>query len=169
MGCAGRGSGQGDGWGPAVYKVGLHSGQQIFIYILFEHKSYPDRLIAFQLLRYMVRIWEQNLKQNQKLLPVLPLVVYHGQPRWTVARNMAALFEAPAELANYVPEYQYWLCDLSQYPDEEIRGEIILRVSLLLLKYILRDDLKAHLRDILSLLGALSGQRTGLEYVETIL
>jgi len=62
-----------------LYKVALHSGQETYIYVLFEHKSYPEPLIAFQLLKYMVRIWEQALKQEEALLPVLPLVVYHGR------------------------------------------------------------------------------------------
>jgi hypothetical protein len=28
-----------------------------------EHKSYPDRRTVFQLLRYMVRIWERELER----------------------------------------------------------------------------------------------------------
>jgi predicted transposase/invertase (TIGR01784 family) len=41
-----------------LYQAPLRDGEQANVYILFEHKSYPDRLVAFQLLRYMVRIWE---------------------------------------------------------------------------------------------------------------
>ncbi len=29
-----------------LYKVALHSGQEMFIYLLFEYKSYPDPEIA---------------------------------------------------------------------------------------------------------------------------
>src|SRR3712207_4547968 len=42
-----------------LYKVTLHECTETHIYVLFEHKSYPERLVAFQLLRYMVRIWAQ--------------------------------------------------------------------------------------------------------------
>ena len=38
-----------------------------------------------------------------------------------------------------------------------------------MLKYILRDDLRLHLGEILGLLKALSDKETGLEYLETIL
>lgn len=55
-----------------LYKVTLHEGAETHIYVLFEHKSYPERTVAFQLLCYMVRIWEQALKQKQKLLPIYP-------------------------------------------------------------------------------------------------
>ncbi len=152
-----------------LYKIARRDGGETYIYVLFEHKSYPDPFIAFQLLRYMVRIWEQSLKQNQKLLPVLPIVMYHGQAKWHVSLNFAALFDLPEEMKPFVPDYQYWLCDLTQYSDEEIKGEVTLRVALLLLKYILSDELKQRLGQILALLQTLSEQKTGLQYLETIL
>ena len=108
---------------------------------MFEHKSYPDPLIALQLLRYMVRIWEQSLKQQQSLLPIVPLVFYHGPQKWQVALDFVALFDLPEVMKPYVPNYRYWLYDLSQYSDEQIRGGIILQVSLRLLKYIREDDI----------------------------
>jgi predicted transposase/invertase (TIGR01784 family) len=152
-----------------LYKVTLYEGPEIHIYVLFEHKSYPDRLIAFQLLRYMVRIWEQALKQKQKLLPILPLVIYHGRSRWTIPTDFTALMELPEALKPYVPAYQYWIFDLTQYDDEEIQGEITLRVTLLLLKYIFRKDLGDRIGEILDFLRALSEPQTVLEYLETIL
>ena len=38
-----------------LYKVEIKD-QPAWIYLLFEHKSYPDSIVAFQLLRYMVKI-----------------------------------------------------------------------------------------------------------------
>jgi predicted transposase/invertase (TIGR01784 family) len=153
-----------------LYQVTLHrGGSPAYVYVLFEHKSYPDPLVAFQLLRYMVRIWERDREQKTKLAPIMPVVLYHGEARWKVAPNLQAIFQAPAELAPYLPDYRYWLCDLSQYSDEQIKGEMILQVGLLTLKYILRDDLREHLVDILSLFRHLSRQDTGLEYLETVL
>ena len=156
-----------------LYKVAWRSGSGTYIYVLFEHKSYPDPLIAFQLLRYMVRIWEQALKQEQALLPILPLVMYHGQQMWTVAQEFVALFELPEELKPYTPHYRYWLCDLSQYSDDDIKTRIedavILQVGLLLLKYIWQDDVRDRLKEMLGLLHKLGQQQTGLEYIRTIL
>ena len=51
--------------------------QPLQVYLLFEHKSYTDSLIAFQLLTYLVKIWGQYRKQHPeaRTLPVvLPLV-----------------------------------------------------------------------------------------------
>jgi len=58
--------------------------------VLFEHKSGPEGLTAFQLLRYMVRIWEDFVKGHPgaKLLPaIVPVVVHHGEGGWTAARD----------------------------------------------------------------------------------
>jgi predicted transposase/invertase (TIGR01784 family) len=134
-----------------LYKVGLQDQGQTLIYVLFEHKSFPERYVALQLLGYMVRIWEQALHQNQPLLPILPLVFYHGRYRWTIAENFRALFKTPVALEPYLPEYNYLLYDLSRYKDEELQGAEILRAQLLLLKYIFRRELKERLPDILAL------------------
>jgi predicted transposase/invertase (TIGR01784 family) len=152
-----------------LYEVNLHTGGGAYIYILFEHKSYPERHIAFHLLRYMVQIWEQSLKERQGFAPIVPVVIYHGQARWRVSPHFGGLFDAPEALASFVPDYYYWLCDLSRYSDEEIRGEVILRVGLLLLKYVFRDEMRDRYREILALLQGLSDSRTALAYLETVL
>jgi predicted transposase/invertase (TIGR01784 family) len=57
------------------------------VYLLLEHKSQSDPMTCFQMLRYIVRIWEQRLRKGQSLCPVFPLVIYHGQEvvgtRWS--------------------------------------------------------------------------------------
>jgi len=59
-----------------------------YVYILFEHKSYQERSIAFHILRYMVKIWE---KMDGPRFPVIiPLVLYHGETRWRVGMNYPA-------------------------------------------------------------------------------
>ena len=35
----------------------------VLVYILVEHKSHPERWTVFQLLKYMVRIWQQERAQ----------------------------------------------------------------------------------------------------------
>jgi predicted transposase YdaD len=69
-----------------LYHVGLKRGEGAFVYVLFEHKSAPDEWVAFQLLRYMVRIWEAELeKKVRKLIPIVPLVLYHGRRKSSAA------------------------------------------------------------------------------------
>ncbi|MCP4458504.1 MAG: Rpn family recombination-promoting nuclease/putative transposase, partial [Cytophagales bacterium] len=169
-----------DHFSDILYKVGLESGGQACIYVLFEHKSYEDKLAAFQILKYMVKIWDQQRQQNKEqktkqkypLKPIFPVLVYHGPTGWQVELSFAALFDKtdlPDVLRPYIPDYKYWLWDLSQYSDEAIKGEVILRLSALLLKYIYRDDLLTELGRILQLLIEVQPKETGLEYIETVL
>lgn len=45
-----------------------------------------------QLLSYMVRIWDRHAQGKadrlRALPPILPIVVYHGEARWTVADTL---------------------------------------------------------------------------------
>jgi hypothetical protein len=152
-----------------LYKVRLLDGRDAYVYTLFEHKSVPDGLVAFQLLRYMVRVWEYALRQRARLWPILPIVVYHGRATWKAGTDFLSLLEAPAMLRPYQPDFRYWLCDLSQYDDAELQGVVLLRVTLLALKYALRPELHQRLPDIGRLLWELSQQEAGLQQVATVL
>lgn len=154
-----------------LFKVYLRDGSLGYIYILFEHKSYQDPLTAFYILRYMVKIWEMSLKRGE--VPgfpvIIPLVLYHGDKSWRTGINFRDLFDYPKDMHLFIPDYQYVLWDASRYSDDEIKGEAILRVALLILKYIFKEDLRGRLSGILMLLKDLSKKRTGLEYIEAIL
>ncbi len=54
------------------FRANLKIGHPGYVYLLFEHKSWPDRRVAFQLLRYLTGIWEHDDKQspNAPLGPV---------------------------------------------------------------------------------------------------
>ena len=135
---------------PVGAEVSPRTGRQtVLVYFLFEHKSQADPLTVFQLLTYIVRIWEKRLREGLELCPVLPLVVYHGENGWTAARSMAELVQALEALAAYQVQFQFPLLDLSQLADEEIAGEPILRSTLNLLKYSRSVKLVEKLREIL--------------------
>ena len=44
-----------------LFRVSTVTGTTAFVYVLVEHKSYPDPLVGFQLLRYLVAIWQRYL------------------------------------------------------------------------------------------------------------
>ena len=152
-----------------LYQVGLLDGGNAYVYVLFEHKSYPDPLISFQLLRYMVRVWELVQRQGEELELIFSIVVYHGEAKWNVGRNFHDLLGVPAPFKNYVPDFQYFLCDLSKYDDEEIKGGIILHAALLALKYIFSEELRQRMPDIFKLLHDLLERDRAIEYLELFL
>ena len=155
-----------------LYKVNL-SEESAYIYLLFEHKSYSDRLTALQLLEYMVKIWRLHLKQNplaEGLPIILPLVLYHGTQKWKHGTRLSSLLSGPVEsFMDYIPDFQFLLYDLSSYRDEDIRGMILLRVGLLVMKHIFSEDLPEVLVKVMELLAELSDKTRALEYIETII
>ena len=67
------------------------------IYVLIEHKSYPDRWTMLQLLKYMVKIWENKKKEHFKKLPVIiPMIFYHGKAPWRHPLRFFEYFNVPA-------------------------------------------------------------------------
>lgn len=154
-----------------LYRVSMNK-KQAFLYLLFEHKSYVDPLVTFQLLRNMVKIWESYLKENKRsrrLPVVIPLVLYHGKTKWNVEPGFSSLFEHESSLMRYIPEFATEVYDISHLPDEAIRGEILTRAVLLLLKYIQRPDLIDEIPSILGLLTDIAVAREKLDYIEIFL
>jgi predicted transposase/invertase (TIGR01784 family) len=115
-----------------LYAVRLVGGKKAFVYMLFEHKSRPDRFVALQLLRYMLEIWELHRKQlrgGRSLPLIIPIVVYHGRSRRQDVR-LSSLVELPdKELKGYVPDFDQAFYDFSPDSDEEIKGNILLRLA----------------------------------------
>ncbi|MCB9130605.1 MAG: Rpn family recombination-promoting nuclease/putative transposase [Anaerolineales bacterium] len=152
-----------------LFQVQLHPDAPAFVYVLFEHKSYPDRQVAFQLLRYIVRIWEHSQRRYGALLPVFPVVFYHGRIAWTTGDRLSWLVQAPAAFRDFMPDFRYWLCDLSAIPEEVIRGEITFRVALTVLKYIWYDDLRPHLLEALRLMSESARTQSTMEFLASLL
>ncbi len=176
-------------------KIRLADGKKGYVYALLERKSYPDRFVAFQLLRYMVRIWEQARREYEEagkekrrrqkkkgkkaeeaekavppfyFPPIIPVVIYHGASEWNIRPDFTSLFDMPPELRPLTPDFRYLLCDISHIGDDEIKGAVMLRVGMLVMKYVFRDDLGDRLPDIFRLLCESADRHTGPEYLETI-
>ena len=143
--------------------------ERVYLYLLFEHKSQPDKGVRLQLLRYMTRIWEKAWKKHRHLSPIVPIVFYHGQETWSYSSEFADLLTMIEEFKPYTPQFRHLLIDLSAYSDEQMQGEVWLRVNLLILKHIFDDNLGEQLPKILGLLRALVQKESGLEMLYTVL
>lgn len=175
-----------------VYRTTTTTATQLDVALLFEHKSYPDEWVDFQILRYAVNVWLQQFEQlqalkkaeklpqdttKQKLTPLLVLLVYHGQAEWKVslrfARHLAGMEDPDAPLAKalarYVPDFEPYFVNLTAISDEEIRGEVVTRLFVLVLKHIAEHGLGGHLDEILTMAAAIMRQPSGLEMVVALL
>jgi predicted transposase/invertase (TIGR01784 family) len=154
-----------------LFQARLAEGGEAYVYVLLEHKSRPDALVAFQLLRYLVRIWEQDQRASgaNRLAPVIPVVVYHGRERWAVAPGFGALFDGPEALRAYWPEFGYELADLSAQAAVELRGALVTRAVLGLLRAIQSAGLTEELPATLMLLGGLEDVSLLAEHLTAML
>ena len=148
-----------------LYQSKLTTGEAAYIYILFEHKSYVDRMVGFQILEYIVRLWAEQEKLKQPFSPIFPIVIYHGEQPWRVSTEFLALFDVPEALRPYMPNFHY----LSHLSEEAIRGEVWLRVTLTVLRAIFDPQLRKELPRLVTLIFELRKQKTGLAYIRAIL
>ncbi|MFH0926046.1 MAG: Rpn family recombination-promoting nuclease/putative transposase [bacterium] len=155
-----------------LYQVTIGN-EKVYLYLLFEHQSTIDKLISFRLLRYMVKVWELEIKQQPKLdmlSPIVPLLLYHGKERWNISNRFSRIVSLGdrEELKLYVPDFTYNLYDFSSDSSIQIKGEIILRVCLELFRHIFDNNL-SQTEKTFSLLKSLSlKERSALEFIEAV-
>jgi predicted transposase/invertase (TIGR01784 family) len=138
-----------------VYRVPARGREGVYVCLLLEHKSAPDKWVSYQILSYIMRLWGQAKTAGAKKLPrVFPLVIYHGKRRWTVKPNLAALIETGAHPAwrKFIPDFEYQLFDLSDYNEQrDADAQLLLRLGLSALKHIFDKDLAARLDELWAL------------------
>jgi predicted transposase/invertase (TIGR01784 family) len=121
------------------------------LYFVFEHKSYPDPGVLLQILNYMTVTWDDHKKKNKPLIPIIPVVIYHGSSSWNVTTHFQGQFDSLNEsIKPYVPEFNYVLVDLTQIPNKEIEQKAkdtpFLMASLLLMKLVALGDIEGIIK-----------------------
>ena len=160
-----------------IYRVRLRGSKETaFVCLLFEHKSYPDKWVALQILAYLLKFWERLKANNAKKLPLIfPVLFYHGETKWNYEARFSGLFdrqhlsaETFTEWQEYMPSFSYYLCDLSALEETEIRGQSVLRATLLLMKNIHRLHEAPHLLNVWQAFGEVADQ-SAVQYIRVML
>lgn len=103
-------------------------GEWVYIYILLEFQSRPDKWMALRMQVYIGLLYQELVVQHKlskygKLPPVLPIVLYHGHRLWHAATELAQLMlPPPARLERFQANQQYLPID--QHHDGA-RGNIV--------------------------------------------
>jgi len=123
-------------------KINNHEG---YIYILFEHKSYKDKKVIFQLLKYILKIWEEKYDKTKHKIPIIiPIVVYHGETIWNIETDLIKLIEGnkdiPEEIKRYIPSYEYEVYDFSPKSKAKITGEAYTRLVIEVMRSAFEKD-----------------------------
>ena len=86
----------------------------LWLTVLVEHQSAPDRLMALRLHEYMVQIWKKQVRDHvqkhgsaasAKLEPVLPVVFYTGVYKWERLGRLTDLMTEAGGLEPYMPRF----------------------------------------------------------------
>ena len=119
-------------------------GRDAYVYVLVEHQSSDDPLMALRLLRYVTRVWDAYERENpesRRLPAVIPLVVYHDRSRWTSPVQLLDLIDlGPADkqaMQAYLPRFGFLLDDLTRAGEDQLLARDLTPpavVALLLLK-----------------------------------
>ena len=123
----------------ALFRVRLRTGHEARIYVLLEHKSRVDATTALQILKYLVGIWLREVEAGgagDGLPPVIPLVLYHGPGRWTAARSVPEMIDAPEALAPFIRDFAYVLHDLGEIEPQRLSWVPEVRSGLLALRVV---------------------------------
>jgi len=128
------------------------SGRIGYLYLLVEHQSIPDNLMAFRILKYMVAIMEYHLrKTNSDVLPIIyPLIFYSGNRNYNHSTDLFDLFGDKKELAKDILWQPYRLIELSKIPDDKLKEFLRYGVIARTMKYIYQKDFLPILKDLIN-------------------
>lgn len=108
-----------------VWRVKV-DGEWVYLYILMEFQSTVDKYMALRMMIYIGLLYQDLIKQGQlltegRLPPILPIVLYNGDKKWTAVTNIADLIpEVSGLVAEFRPSLKYLLIDENNYTDSEL-------------------------------------------------
>jgi hypothetical protein len=103
------------------------------VFVLFEHQSSNDTLMALRMLRYMLLIWERWLAKNPDaappLPPIIPVVFSHDEGGWRSPTRFHDLFSVDAGtvaiLRRFVPAFEILVDDICAVSDEQLAARAL--------------------------------------------
>ncbi len=114
-----------------VKQVRVGDNDEVFV-TLIEHKSQVDYNVSMQILRYMVYIWEDYEKRQEKKIPgvsklagfkyppIFPIVYYNGEETWTADNFLKSRIALSDIFLPYVPDYKYHLVNTADHDKDEL-------------------------------------------------
>jgi predicted transposase/invertase (TIGR01784 family) len=160
------------GYSDIVYNCVYKNKIELKIALLFEHKSQTEEFPHLQLLGYMLKIWQTNIKQKQHLMPVIPILFYHGSEDWNNKKFEDYFIGIDETLKKYLPAFDYELINTKNFSDEQIKQMfqmLSLKTGILIMKHIFDepDTLINELESIFENLQHLLETENGRNLFET--
>ncbi len=115
--------------GDLVWRIPRRDGGDAYVMLLLEFQSTPDHWMALRMLVYAGLLWQQLIREQRllpdgRLPPILPIVLYNGEPRWpapVVLRDLIGLPEI-SPLWQWQPGLCYHLIDEGAFRLGDLEG-----------------------------------------------
>ena len=138
----------------ALFRLHFGDGGEVIVYALLEHKASVDHRTPLQLIRYVLRIWGQELDRGVVpvggLPPVIPLVFFHGREPWTVPCSVQDMIHAPEGLDHLAQSFGHYVVhDLGRITPRELSRSAEVRAALLALARAFRENVSDAEADLL--------------------
>jgi hypothetical protein len=137
-----------------IWRVPTRGEKSTYWYLLIEFQRECDAYMAVRTQVYQGLLWqqvidEQRLRAGAPLPPLLLLVLYNGERRWTAADTTSELITLSPDswLWPWQPRVRYGLLDMGSFPKDELAQRSSLVALLFRLEQ--RHSLE-ELRDLLS-------------------
>jgi hypothetical protein len=113
--------------GDVIWRIPAGDGTDVYIYLLLEFQSTPERWMALRAMVYVGLLWQQLIREKRlapdgRLPPVLPIVLYNGDPRWAMPLSLRDLIALPAESPfwRWQPDMAYHVVDEGAWPADDL-------------------------------------------------
>ncbi|MBN2695902.1 Rpn family recombination-promoting nuclease/putative transposase, partial [bacterium] len=88
-----------------------YDGKDVQIHIIIEIQSSNDNRMPIRFLDYIASFYEnsyQNLKKDEKIVPIIPVLLYIASEKWNAKVKMQDLIDIPDKtLKKYIPHFEY--------------------------------------------------------------
>jgi putative YhgA-like transposase len=104
-------------------------GEAVYVYVLLEFQSRPDRYMPVRLMTYTGLFYEHLIAEGRlgpsgQLPQVIPIVVYNGLGPWGTPLDLAELIERfDTSTEAYLPRLRYKLIHEAAYDAEDLGGK----------------------------------------------
>lgn len=113
--------------GDIIWRLRSRTAGDLFLYLMLEFQSRVDywmavRALVYQSLLLQQIVAERDLKPGDRLPPVVTVVLYNGDPRWTAATDLRDLIGLPDDtsLWPWQPSCRYHLLDMGAFTREAL-------------------------------------------------
>jgi len=105
-----------------VFRIPMNDTEQkdVYVSLLLENKSTPEKYAAFQLLGYIANGYLTQLKNKDVIHPIIPVIYYQGKAKWKLKRLRDFFAAFPEEIQNSIPTFESIFISLMSMSDASL-------------------------------------------------